>query len=48
MDATLRRQDAAIDAEDRAWEALEAARTDLHANPGDPALTAAVDQAEAA
>jgi hypothetical protein len=48
MDGTLRRQDAAIDAEDRAWEALEAARADQRANPSDLALTAAVDQAEAA
>jgi hypothetical protein len=45
LDETMRRQEQANEAEDRAWEALEAARA---AQRADPTLIAAVDQAEAA
>ncbi|MEV6967554.1 hypothetical protein AB0M47_20865 [Hamadaea sp. NPDC051192] len=48
MAACLDRQADAFAREEQAWQACEAAATTARANPGQPHLSAAVDQAQAA
>jgi hypothetical protein len=47
MSAAMDLQQDAFKAEDRAWDAVDAAYDALRTNPGDPALRAAVDAAQA-